>query len=94
MGPSLVETATVGESSPVIYSINTGFNKDIFVGSRTTLTKEEIEAQKKQPPASYPNYLPHGITRSKKTPARSSGFSTAGPNVKLPIVQISSVGTI
>jgi sulfonate dioxygenase len=57
MAPSIVKTTAI-QTVPVS-KINEGFNKEFFVGLEEAYGhQDEIKGTVKQPPASFPHYLP------------------------------------
>ena len=60
MAPSITETVPI-RTQPLPSKLNTdaGYNKEDLSGYARTYTHEtEINGTQKQPPASFPNYLP------------------------------------
>jgi sulfonate dioxygenase len=62
MAPALVDTPTpqpVSTKAPTNSKISEGFNKEFFIGYESAYDhKDEVKGTGKQPPATYPNYLP------------------------------------
>lgn len=61
MAPSVTETTTLPVRAPQVTTLTTdaGFNKENLIGNGETYSHEaEIQGTTKQPPASFPNYLP------------------------------------
>lgn len=59
MAPALVEDIPIRESVAQKANIKEGFNKELFQGGNKDFDNTiELKGSGKQPPATYPNYLP------------------------------------
>ena len=61
MAPSVSETTTLSVRNPKVTTLSTdaGFNKENIIGYGESYSHEaEVKGTSKQPPASFPNYLP------------------------------------
>lgn len=59
MAPALVESLPVRTTPIAQLKTDAGTNKENLIGYRTSYVHDnEIKGTEKQPPASFPNYLP------------------------------------
>lgn len=59
MAPSITETVSLHSAPKTSLRTDAGYNKENGVGYRETYQHDnEIKGTAKQPPASFPNYLP------------------------------------
>lgn len=59
MAPSLTETVALRQAPKTVLKTDAGFNKENLIGYGEAYQHEnELKGTTKQPPASFPNYLP------------------------------------
>ncbi|KAE8351331.1 hypothetical protein BDV28DRAFT_162429 [Aspergillus coremiiformis] len=69
MAPSVTEISSLRPTPKTSLGIDGGFNKEVGVGYRETYQHDnEIKGTAKQPPASFPNYLPVWDNETEKYP--------------------------